>query len=136
MSNKSFLTDKGYDFDSFISTKYWSLKTRIEYIQRKILICSIVYYELNSNIMTDNDYNIISQQLSKLMTKTDISIVKSTRYYYVFKDFSSSTGFDLYSNLNKADKQYLYDLSCMLMNRGMNGNCKIVKSKTKRSKKQ
>ncbi len=136
MSNKSFLTNKGYDFDNCISTKYWSIKTRIEYIQRKILICSIIYYELNSNMMTDNDYNIISQQLTEMINNTDISVVKKTKYYYVFKDFSSSTGFDLYSKLNKQDKQYLYDLSCMLVNRGMNSNCKIKSDKSKRSKKK
>lgn len=116
-NKKRFLTDKGFDFDSFISTKYWSIKTRIEYLQRKILICSIIYYELNDNIITDNEYNIISQQLSKLLTDTDISVVKKTKYYYVFKDFSSSTGFDLYNKLNNEDKQYLTDLSYMLMSR-------------------
>lgn len=118
MSNKDkFLSSKGYEFDKYIPTKYWSIKTRIEYIQRRILVYSIVYYELNENLITDNEYNIISQQLSKLLTETDISVVKKTRYYYVFKDFSSSTGFDLYNKLNTEDKQYLFELSSMLVNR-------------------
>lgn len=116
MYNK-FLTDKGFDFDSFISTKYWSIKTRIEYIQRKIIICCIVYYQLNSTIMTDNEYTIICKQLKQMMNETDISIVKQTKYYYCFKDFDVSTGFDIYNKLNKTDKKYLYDISCMLINR-------------------
>ena len=118
MNKRLFLSNDGYEFDKFISTKYWSIKTRIEYIQRKILISCILYYELNTTMMTDNEYNIISQQLIKLMTNTDISIVEKTKYYYVFKDFDTSTGFNLYGSLNKQDKQYLYDLSCMLVNRG------------------
>lgn len=115
MHNK-FLTSKGYDFDNCMSTKYWSIKTRIEYLQRKILICCIIYYELSDNMMSDNDYNIISQQLSHMLKTTDKSIVKKTKYYYCFKDFSSSTGFDLYSRLNKTDKDYLVEMSKMLVN--------------------
>lgn len=115
MYNK-FLTDKGFDFDSFISTKYWSIKTRIEYIQRKIIICCIIYYQLNSSIMTDNEYTIICKQLKELQNKNP-NITKETKYYYVFKDFDVSTGFDLYSKLNKEDKKYLHDISCMLVNR-------------------
>ena len=116
MYNK-FLTDKGFDFDNCKSTKYWSIKTRIEYIQRKIIICCMIYYQLNSSIMTDNEYTIICKQL-KQMIKENPDVFKQTRYYYCFKDFDVSTGFDLYNKLNKADKKYLHDISCMLLNRG------------------
>lgn len=116
MYNK-FLTDKGFDFDSFISTKYWSIKTRIEYIQRKIIISCIVYYQLNSTIMTDNEYTTICKQLKELQNENP-NITKETKYYYVFKDFDVSTGFDIYNKLNKHDKEYLHNISCILLNRG------------------
>lgn len=116
--SKLFLTDsKGFDFDNFISTKYWSIKTRIEYIQRKIIISCIVYYQLGSSIMTDMQYTGICKQLKKLQNENP-NITKETKYYYVFKDFDVSTGFDIYDKLNKKDKKYLHDLSCMLLNRG------------------
>ena len=40
---------KGYDFDSYLPTRYWNYKTRIEYIQRRIIVFSIMYYELNES---------------------------------------------------------------------------------------
>ena len=116
MSNKfEFLTDKGFDFNNSNFCKYWSIKTRIEFLQRKILVSCIFYYELDDTILTDNEYNIISQQLIDLMSKTDKSIVEKTKYYYVFKDFDKSTGFDLYSKLNKVDKQHLQEFTGYLI---------------------
>ncbi len=110
-----FLTDNGYNFDDYTSTRYWSNKTRIEYIQRRIILFSIMYYQLNDSIVSDNQYNNISKQLVNLMSQTDKSIVKKTKYYYVFKDFDCSTGFDLYYKLNPVDKDYLYTMATQIL---------------------
>lgn len=103
--------NKGYDFDNYLPTKYWSIKTRIEYIQRRIIVFSILYYELNENIVTDKQYDSISYQLIEYMNTTPKEILEQTKYWYVFKDFDGSTGFDLYHKLNKKDKDYLYNIS-------------------------
>lgn len=94
--------------------EYWDEKTKIEYIQRRILVYSIAYYELNDNIVSDKYYDELSKQLVVLQNKNQ-SVVKETQYGYVFKDFDGSTGFDLYHRLNKDDKDYLMTITKMVL---------------------
>lgn len=87
---------------------YWNDKTKIEYLQRIIILHSIIYYELNSNCIIDKDYDKLSKQLLELMSNTKKSILEKTQYWYVYKDYDGSTGYYLYHNLSKKDKKYLY----------------------------
>lgn len=105
----------GINFES-LPMRYWDDKTKIEYIQRRILVYSIAYYELNTNIVTDKFYDEISKQLVVLQNKYKGKI-KETMYGYVFHDFDGSTGFDLYHRLNKKDKKYLMSITNMVLNR-------------------
>lgn len=104
----------GIDFDS-LPMRYWDIKTKIEYLQRRILIYSIAYYELNDNIVSDKYYDEISKQLIVLQNENK-SVVKETMYGYVFYDFDGSTGFDLYHRLNAKDKEYLMHLTKVVLN--------------------
>ena len=97
-------------FDSCPSI-YWSDITKVNYLQRKILICSITYYRLNSSCLPDFEYDSISKQLVEMQKALEEKDLKKTRYYYVFKDFEGSTGFDLISKLNKKDFNYLIGLA-------------------------
>lgn len=92
-------------------TFYWSNKTKLEYLQRRIIIYSIMYYEYDESCVSDEYYNTLSQTLLKMFSEVNRDIIKKTAYYYCFKDFDGSTGFDLYSRLNKKDKEYLTQLS-------------------------
>lgn len=94
--------------------RYWNEKTKIEYIQRRILVYSIAYYELNNNIVSDKYYDELSKQLVVLQNKNK-SVVKETQYGYVFQDFDGSTGFDLYHRLNKKDKEHLMRITQMVL---------------------
>lgn len=82
---------------------------RCSVLQRKIIIHSILYYELNISILSDKEFD---NMCKKLLTG-----IKHTKdyewsdYYYVFEDFDGSTGFDLYDRLNKDDKKYLMHLA-------------------------
>ena len=87
------------------SSIYWSNKLKCEFLQRYIIIHSIIYYELNKNIISDKQFDIVSKQLLKLQRKTEN--YNKTQYYYVFKDFDGNTGFYIWDRLNKKDKEYL-----------------------------
>ena len=87
-------------FDS-IPSKYWSTKTKIEFLERRIIVSSIQYYELNQTVIEDYMYDGISQQLVELINESPKEFEK-TRYYYCFKEFDGSTGFDLPRKLNRS----------------------------------
>lgn len=66
--------------------------------QRQILVHSFLYYQLNTNLITDHTYDQWSKELAKLM-KDHAEEAKKTVYYNDFKDFDGSSGYDLpYSN--------------------------------------
>lgn len=101
----------GYEFDKYLPTKYWDNKTRIEYIQRRIIVFSIMYYELSESPLDDKQYDAIAYQLVEYMNTTPKEILEQTRYWYAFYDFDGSTGFYLPYRLTKEDKEYLLDMA-------------------------
>lgn len=98
--------DKGVNFD-VMPCKYWSNTTKMSYLQRRIIVYSIMYYENDESCVSDRFYDNISHQLVKLMQESSEEQCKATTYWYAFKDFDGSTGFDIPSKLNKHDKEYL-----------------------------
>lgn len=102
---------KGYMFDDCLPCKWWDNKTRIEYIQRRVIVYSILYYNMDTSILLDNQFDSISNQLVKLMKETPQSVLEKTRYWYCMYDFDGSTGFHLYSRLNEDDREQLENLA-------------------------
>lgn len=86
----------------------WNKITCINYLQRKIILNAIAYYELNTNRLTDKQYDELSRQLVELQKDIDIN---DTQYGYVMYDFDGTTGFDLYERLNDYDKKYLVSIA-------------------------
>lgn len=82
---------------------------KLNNIERRVLIHSYVYYELNDNLISDESYNKLTRLLAKKVrqyqgTKT----LKKTMYGYVFSDYTDgSTGFDLIKKLTRKDRQYI-----------------------------
>lgn len=101
----------GYDFDSCLPCKWWDNKTRIEFIQRRIIVFSILYYNMDESILTDQEFDAASHQLVKLMEDTPKSVLEKTRYWYCMYDFDGSTGFDLYRRLTPSDAEQLNNLA-------------------------
>lgn len=95
--------------------KYWSIKTIISYIQRRIIIYSIMYYELNENCITDKEYDLISQQLIELMNNTKKEFLEQTEYWYCMYDFDGTTGFDIPNRLTNSDKEYLTNIALYVL---------------------
>jgi hypothetical protein len=94
---------------------YWSPKTQIELLQKWILVHSIIYYELNTTLVSDQVYDNNGKQLLQLM-KTHPEVTKVTRWAYAFKGYDANTGYDLYSKLYSSDKIELYNIAQRLIN--------------------
>lgn len=94
-----------------------SIQDRINYLERFIIVHSIIYYHLNSNVISDSKYDEYAKYLEKLININNKEF-KESQYYYVFIDYSSSTGFDLYYKLNNHDKEYLTTLANYILHNG------------------
>lgn len=123
----------GYDFDSCLPCKWWDNKTRIEFIQRRIIVFSILYYNMDESILTDQEFDAASHQLVKLMEDTPKSVLEKTRYWYCMYDFDGSTGFYLYSRLTPSDAEQLNNLAGWIRREYRKGdNSKGTGKQTKR----
>lgn len=89
-----------------IRNPYLSLKTRIDALQRWIILHSIVYYHLNDSIISDRVFDLHCAHLLEMRNESPETFEKS-EYFHVFEDFDGTTGFDLYDRLSEADKKYL-----------------------------
>lgn len=87
----------------------WDLRTKINFLQRKIILNSIVYYMFNKNLISDREYDLMSRQLVEL--HKEYGDISDTQYGYVMYDFDGTTGFDLYDRLSDLDKDYLAKLA-------------------------
>lgn len=102
----------------------WDKITCVNYLQRKIILNAIAYYELNVSPLSDKEYDELSKQLVDMQKDINIS---DTQYGYVMHDFDGTTGFDLYSRLNEHDKDYLMHIACVGL--GMHKSIKKEKKK-------
>jgi hypothetical protein len=83
----------------------WDTLTRINYLQRRIIVASIIYYEWDYNVISDYQYDDLVQQLKALMDGYED--VEKSRYWYVYKDWTGATGAFLYPGLTEEDQKYL-----------------------------
>lgn len=90
---------------------YWSDSTKISYLQRRIIIWSVMYYEHNESCVSDYEYDSVSYQLVELQKKASKEEFEKSTYYYAMHDFDGSTGFDIPSRLTKEDRDYLTNLA-------------------------
>ena len=86
---------------------YWTNKMKLEFLQRRIIVACIIYYEMNESIINDDDYESISRQYLNLVSETDKETLKNTKYYYVMQKYDGSTGNFIFGKLKKEDKRYL-----------------------------
>lgn len=95
---------------------YWSESTKISYLQRRVIVYSIMYYQLNESCISDHEYDAIVKQLVRFQNKASEKELKKSKYYYVMYDFEGSTGFHLFNRLNSKDKSYLLLLAQNILN--------------------
>ena len=89
---------------------HWDAKTRIELLERWILVQSYIYYELNDNCASDFDYDNNVRQLFELI-KNNPDDHHNSRYYLYFDKFEPgcTSGFELLEKVRKKNKA-LYDI--------------------------
>lgn len=97
-----------------VPSLYWDDHVKISYIQRRIIVYSIMYYENNESCVSDAYYDRLSQQLVRLQSSVEESEFKKSTYYYAMYDFDGSTGFHLSSRLNKKDHTWLDKIATMV----------------------
>ena len=90
---------------------YWDDSTKISFLQRQIIVHSILYYELNTAVISDSEFDFLSKQLVELQRQANKGELEKSQYYYVFYDFDGTTGFDLWYRLKDSDKTYLLSIS-------------------------
>ena len=93
---------------------YWSDTTKISYLQRRIIVYSIMYYEHDESCVSDREYDSISHQLVALQKQASKEDWEKSTYYYAMHDFDGSTGFDIPSRLTKKDREYLTRLAYII----------------------
>lgn len=88
----------------------FSIVERIQLLQRSILVNSFAYYELDSNILSDFQYDNNAKQLAELKREYPEEF-KRSRYYPYFSDYCSeddnahyTSGFDLLERVRVRDK--------------------------------
>lgn len=87
---------------------------KLDYLCRKIIIHSIIYYDYNENIISDSDYDKLCKQLYKLIQENQNDI-QNCYYFNILKDYSPATGFDLKYKLEDEHKEYLEHLASIIL---------------------
>lgn len=90
--------------------KGFSKLDKINYVQRQIIVHSIIYYNFDYNLISDKNYDNLCRLLMKFKEHWK-GTYKKSQYYYCMEDFDGNTGFDLYYRLNKKDKMYLKNIA-------------------------
>lgn len=84
-----------------------SVQEYIDFLQRYIIVQSYIYYELNSNIISDKRYDEKAKELV-MYKKKHPDLWKSSMYYKQFgDDYNAATGFTLYHDLNDHQKEII-----------------------------
>lgn len=102
----------------------WPIEEKISYLQRRVIVHSILYYLMDSSVISDRDFDAISRQLVDMMKSVPIKVCEKSRYWYCMYNFDGNTGFDLYSRLTKKDKAYLSGIARLVIDLYKSGLCR------------
>lgn len=111
----------------------WDMTTKMEWLERAIIMYSIWYYDLGDSMISDQQNDTESIQLYFYMKKYPEEFLK-TKYAYAFKDFDASTGFHLKSALNEDDREYITHIANFIYAKAHGTLHKKPKKKYKRNK--
>lgn len=80
-------------------------KQKVEALQRYILVHSMLYYDMDTSVISDKKFDKAARLLADKIQRFGPKKIASTQYGYVFKDFDGSTGFDLPDRLTEEDRK-------------------------------
>lgn len=75
---------------------------KVSALHRYILVHSCIYYEMDSSIIDDKQYDKAAYLLVEMQKEVNIL---DTDYGDIFTGFDGTTGFDLFSKLSDADRE-------------------------------
>ena len=101
------------DFTSAPSC-YLSDIEKVSALQRRIIVFSIMYYDMNESCISDADYDELAYMIVKTQNEMSDEELKKTTYYYVMYDFDGSTGFHLKSRLTQHDHAYISGIASIV----------------------
>lgn len=101
---------------------YMTEIARVSFLQRVIIIHSLLYYEHNKTIWLDVMYDEIAHQLVDAMEWMTEEDLQKTQYYYAMYDFDGTTGYDISYRLYERDKKYLTNIALQCYNWYKKGN--------------
>ena len=82
-----------------------TMQDLIDYTQRKIIVHSYIYYELNNTVISDREYDALCKKLVALKNEYP-DLWRTSEYYKQFgEDYNGATGFTLYHDLNDRQKE-------------------------------
>ena len=88
-----------------------SIIDHINFLQRFIIVHSYIYYELSDNAISDSLYDKKSKKLVSYKEKYP-KLWKSSQYYKQFgDDYNGCTGFTLYHDLDKREKEIIRSIA-------------------------
>lgn len=99
--------------------EHWTTVDKLNRLQRMVLLHSIIYYDLNESVITDDYYGKLARLLARKVEQyRNKPVFRKTMYWYVFEDYTDgSTGFDLAHKLTKKDYKYLYCMATHIIQR-------------------
>ena len=100
---------------TYKSIEEMPINDQMDLLAREMIVYSIIYYDLDDNIISDKEYDTKARKLYKLCQENP-DIIPQCQYKDILKDFVPDTGFDLKYKLSPEHKKYLEDLSCMILN--------------------
>ena len=86
-----------------LSNPYASDSEKLSMVQRRILIHCMLYYELDTPVLDDSEFDELMNQYDVYRNNCSDKDEKESEFGYVFEDFDKSTGFDLCPRLIQND---------------------------------
>lgn len=97
---------------------YWSIYTKISWLQRYIAIHSLLYYRADTNIISDSKYDQVCIQLNELQKCISREEVRTkTTFGYAYYDFDGSTGFDIVPRLTTEHKRIIECIAAICLDK-------------------
>lgn len=84
-----------------------TMQDLINYTQRKIIVHSYIYYELNNSVISDREYDALCKKLVSLKNEYPDLWITSEYYKQFGDDYNGATGFTLYHDLNNHQKDII-----------------------------
>lgn len=93
-----------------------SIQEYINFLQRGIIVHSYLYYELDSSIIPDREFDKKARELA-MFKNAYPDLWKTSEYYYIFGDeYTGATGFHLYHGLSKQQQEIIRTIADILLN--------------------